>query len=177
MDERSNSAPMAALLGGLAGAATLNLIHETARRILPEAPRMDTLGRRALARGLEAAGIGPPPRDELQAITLAGDLVANAIDYALVGVGSPTRPVLRGALLGAAAGVGAVVLPPHLGLGRRPRGVTPEVKAMTVAWYVAGGLAAGAAYRLLRDRRAAGAGGPVPLPSGRAAEADPRVPR
>ena len=153
MSDPSNPTPVPALLAGLAGAATLTLIHETARRTLPAAPRMDTMGRRALARGLEAAGIDPPPRDELQGIALAGDLLANAAYYALVGVGSPTRPVLRGAVLGVAAGVGAVVLPPHLGLGRRPRGVTPGVKAMTVAWYLAGGLAAGAAYRLLGPRR------------------------
>ena len=153
MNERSISAPTTALLSGLVGSVTVNLIHETARRVLPEAPRMDTYGRRALARGFEAAGIEPPPRDELQGLALAGDLATNALYYALVGVGSPTRPVLRGAILGAAAGIGAVVLPPYLGLGRRPRGVTPEVKAMTVAWYLAGGLAAGMACRLLRAHR------------------------
>ncbi len=139
------------LLSGLAGAIVLTFIHETARRTVDEAPRMDTLGRRSLARGLEAVGIEPPPHDELQALALAGDIVSNTIYYALVGVGSPERALLRGAVLGGAAGIGAVVLPPLLGLGHRPRGVMPRTKAMTFAWYLAGGLAAGAAFRGLAE--------------------------
>ncbi len=139
------------LLSGLAGAIVLTFIHETARRTANEAPRMDTLGRRSLARGLEAVGIEPPPHDELQALALAGDIVSNTIYYALVGVGSPEHALLRGAVLGGAAGIGAVVLPPYLGLGHRPRGVTPRTKAMTIVWYLAGGLAAGAAFRGLAE--------------------------
>lgn len=134
-------------LSGLAGAIVLTFIHETARRTVEDAPRMDTLGRRSLSRGLEAVGIEPRAHDELQAMAFAGDIVSNTIYYALVGVGSPEHAVLRGAVLGGAAGLGAVVLPPYLGLGRRPRGVTPRTKAMTFAWYLAGGLAAGAAFR------------------------------
>ncbi len=144
---------VAPLHSGLAGAIVLTLIHETARRTVDEAPRMDTLGRRSLARGLEAVGIEPPPHDRLQALAFAGDIVSNTIYYALVGMGSPERAPLRGAVLGGAAGIGAVVLPPYLGLGRRPRGVTPRTKAMTFAWYLAGGLAAGAAFRGLAGMR------------------------
>ena len=143
----SRSTVFTPLLSGLAGAMVLTFIHETARRTLDDAPRMDTLGRRSLARGLEAVGIEPPPHDELQALAFAGDIVSNTIYYALVGVGSPEHALVRGAVLGGAAGLGAVVLPPYLGLGRRPRGVTPRTKAMTFAWYLAGGLAAGAAFR------------------------------
>jgi len=68
-----------------------------------------------------------------------------------VGVGSPEHAILRGAVLGVAAGLGAVVLSPYLGLGRRPRGLTPRTKAKTFAWYLAGGLAAGAAFRGLAE--------------------------
>ncbi len=148
MRNSSKATLVTPLLSGLAGAIVLTFIHETARRTVDEAPRMDTMGRRALAQGLEAVGIEPPPHDELQALALAGDIVSNTIYYALVGVGSAEHALLRGAVLGGAAGIGAVVLPPYyLGLGRRPRGVTPRTKAMTFAWYLAGGLAAGAAYR------------------------------
>ena len=47
---------IAALGGGLAGAAAVTLLHETVRRIVPEAPRMDLLGKQALSKGLNAAG-------------------------------------------------------------------------------------------------------------------------
>ena len=141
---------------GLAGAATLNVIHESVRRLRPEdAPRMDTYGRRSIARGMEMAGVTPPSNNALQGIALAGDLVANSLFYALVAVGSPEpgRALVRGAVLGAAAGVGAVVLPPLMGLGSAPSRRTPQTKAMTVAWYVAGGLAAAGAWSFLANRR------------------------
>jgi hypothetical protein len=136
-----------ALAGGLAGALTLTAIHETARRALPDAPRMDTLGRRALARGIRAAGAEPPRGDRLQALALAGDVVSNTAYYALVGAGRPETALARGAALGAAAGLGAIVLPPLLGLGRAPRGLTARTKAMTFTWYLAGGVAAALAFR------------------------------
>ena len=116
---------------------------------------MDTYGRRSIARGLELAGVTPPSKDTLQGLALAGDLVTNSLYYALVGVGSPdpASALLRGAALGAAAGIGAVVLPPLIGLGSAPSRRTPQTKAMTFAWYLAGGLAAAGAWSLLQNRR------------------------
>ena len=140
-----NSRMTTALLSGLAGAAALNLLHETMRRVRPEdAPRMDTLGRRAIASGMEAAGVDPPPEDRLQAMALVGDVVSNTLYYSLAAMGKPS--FARGAALGAAAGVGAVVLSPLLRLGSRPAARTPQTAAMTVAWYLVGGLAAAAAH-------------------------------
>lgn len=145
------------LASGFLGALTLTLIHEAARRATPDAPRMDTLGRRGIARGLEAVGVAPPDRDELQALAFAGDLLSNTLYYGLVGAGSARHALLRGAVLGSVAGIGAVVLPPILGLGRRPRGLDARTKAMTFAWYLAGGLAAGAAFGAIRARHGEGA--------------------
>jgi hypothetical protein len=146
---------LTALGSGLAGAAALTAIHETARRIDPDdAPRMDTYGRRAIAAGFRAVGAEPPHYEALQGMALAGDLLTNAAFYTLVAAGSPTTETawVRGAALGAAAGIGAVVLPPLMGLGRKPRGTTPATQAMTVAWYLAGGLAAAGMYHLLNAR-------------------------
>jgi hypothetical protein len=151
MTNRNNPA-VDALASGLVGALALTAIHETARHTLDDAPRMDTLGRRALARGLEAMGVEPPSYGAMQGMSLAGDLVANSLYYAMVGLGPPEHAMLRGAALGAAAGLGAVVLPPRMGLGRRPSGLTPRTRAMTFTWYLAGGLAAAAAFRALRGR-------------------------
>ncbi|QEH34991.1 hypothetical protein OJF2_35360 [Aquisphaera giovannonii] len=136
-----------ALLSGLVGASVVTLIHETVRRVHPDAPRMDTLGRRAIASGLEAAGMEVPPEDELQAAALGGDIVSNALYYSLVGLGSPAGTLARGVGLGAAAGLGAVALPPVLGLGGRPSARTPQTAAMAFSWYLIGGLAAALAHR------------------------------
>ena len=141
-----------ALLCGLAGAAALTVLHETVRRVRHDAPRMDTLGRRAIARGLDAAGLEVPPEDQLQAVALGGDIVANALFYSLACLGRPS--LARGASLGAAAGLGALVLAPLMGLGSRPGSRTPQTAAMTVAWYTAGGLAASAAHRALAEATA-----------------------
>jgi len=152
-DRRTNL--LTALGSGLAGAATLNVIHETVRRVRPEdAPRMDTLGRRSIARGMEISGIEPPSKNVLQGLALAGDLVSNTLFYALVGTGSPDpkRALLRGAALGSAAGIGAIVLPPLMGLGSGPSGRTPQTKVMTFTWYVAGGLAAAGVWSLVQSR-------------------------
>lgn len=138
---------MRALLSGAVGATVLTALHQTARALTDDAPRMDLLGMRALARTFRASGEEPPPRDTLYDLTLAGDLVANSLYYSLVGDGDRDEVWGRGALLGLAAGVGTVVLPPLLGLGGAPSRRTPATAAMTVAWYTLGGLAAAAAAR------------------------------
>jgi hypothetical protein len=133
-----------ALASGIAGAGALTLIHESARRMIPNAPRADVLGMRAIDKIMRKGDFAPPPDDRLHQWALAGDLVGNSLYYGLVGVGSPRGAWLRGGLLGLGAGLGAVALPGPLGLGEGPSGRTNATKAMTVAWYLAGGLVAAA---------------------------------
>jgi hypothetical protein len=148
-DNKTGREWLLSLAAGLTGATVVTLLHGSARRINPEtAPRMDVLGMRAIAKTMEAAGTQPPPKDELFAWTLAGDLVGNAIYYSLTGTGKGVW--LRGSMLGLAAGLGGVVLPGPLGLGEAPSNRTPQTQAMTVAWYLAGGLAAAAASQLFK---------------------------
>jgi hypothetical protein len=143
-----------ALAGGAAGAVTVTLLNEAAKRAFPaEAPRADVLGMRAIAQGAQAVGVEPPRGNALFGTALAGDLVANTLYYALTGAGESEGALTRGALLGAAAGVGAVALPPVIGLGARPTARTPTTAVLTVAWYVAGGLAAAVVVRLLSSAR------------------------
>src|SRR5215210_5581347 len=109
------------LASGFIGALTLTLIHEGTRRIFPaQAPRMDVLGMRALARLLRGVGAKVPESGTLHRLALAGDLVSNSAYYSLVAVGSPRHVVVRGFLYGLAAGIGGVVLPGALGLGKAP---------------------------------------------------------
>lgn len=144
------------LFAGLAGAGVLTALHQATRAVTPKAPRMDVLGMRALAKMRRAAGADVPPRDELYKQTLAGDIVSNAAYYALVGAGRNANPWLRGAALGTLAGVGALVLPQRMGLGEPPASHSALNRALTVALYVAGGLAAAGVAHLL-DRRSVAA--------------------
>ncbi len=138
-----------ALGPGLVGATSLTLVHEGARRVLAHPPRMDVLGKRALEKGVRWFGGKPAFGSRLHRQTLAGDLLSNSLFYSLVALGRPKRPYLRGAVLGLLAGVGAVVLPPYLGLGRGLRRARASTSLLTVAWYTLGGLAAARATRSL----------------------------
>lgn len=140
-----------ALAGGLAGACVLTAIHETMRRVVPDAPRMDILGMRAIEKLLHKADAEPPSDDDkLHTMAMVGDVISNSLYYSFVGTGKSAW--LRGALLGAGAGIGAVLLPGPLGLGEKPSGRTTQTKAMTVGLYLAGGLAAAAVGFLLTDK-------------------------
>ncbi|MFD1141568.1 hypothetical protein ACFQ4C_10635 [Larkinella insperata] len=149
MNEKLTAETIAQSLGsGLAGAFVLTVLHESVRRVVPEAPRADLLGMRAIAKGLKAAGQQPPPDDKLHTLALGGDIVANTLYYSLVGLGGRENAWLLGSTLGAAAGVGAVALPGPMGLGTEPSARTPATAAMTIGWYLVGGLAAAAVYQL-----------------------------
>jgi hypothetical protein len=147
-ENKTSQKLLLSLAAGVVGATVLTLIHESVRRLNPDAPRMDVLGMRAIAKGMKSIGAEPPAEDKLFGITMAGDLLGNALYYSLTGAGKGVW--LRGGMLGLAAGIGGVALPGPMGLGDAPSGRTPQTKAMTVAWYLAGGLAAAAASKLLK---------------------------
>jgi hypothetical protein len=135
-----------ALASGLVGATALTILHETTRRNVRHAPRMDVLGERAIAGALHSMGMRAPQGAALHQTALAGDVLSNSMYYSLVGLGSAAEAPANGALLGLLAGVGAVVLPGPLGLGTKPSRRTSATAAMTVGMYLAGGLAAGITY-------------------------------
>jgi hypothetical protein len=138
------------LVSGLIGAVVVTVLHEMLKRSVPNAPRLDTLGMRTISKLMLAGGQAPPSGPALLGAALGGDLAANASYYSLVG--GAANPVLAGAALGAAAGLGSVFLPEHMGLGRQPTRRTPQTSVMTVALYTVGGLAAGAVENALRKR-------------------------
>src|SRR6476469_7715770 len=96
---------MAALGGGLAGAVTLTLLHETVRMFDPKAPRMDLLGNQALTKLIKSIGKQPPEEEKLYGITMAGDLISNALYYSVAGLGSKKDILFNGAKLGLVAGL------------------------------------------------------------------------
>ncbi len=140
-----------AIVGGVAGALALTLIHETTRRITDKAPRMDLLGIEALENTLEKADVAKPDHQTMFNITMAGDIISNAAYYSLIGIGAKKWVLARGGILGLAAGLGAVYLPKHLGLHQEPSNRTCETKIMTTALYLSGGLIAAAAMNVLEN--------------------------
>ncbi|WP_051360146.1 hypothetical protein [Adhaeribacter aquaticus] len=142
--------PLVALASGITGAVTLTLVHEAARRLVPYAPRMDVLGMRAIARGMYKFNERPPAEETLFRYSILGDIISNSLYYSLTGTGR--KAWWRGAALGLAAGVGGVALPGPMGLGTEPSGRTPQTKAMTVALYFLGGLAAATLSRVLFEK-------------------------
>lgn len=138
-----------ALAAGAVGAVTLTTIHQLARRVSSDAPRMDVVGGRAIEQGMLAAGTEPPQGRRLERWALAGDLLANSAYYSLVACGTEPSVWRRATTLGLAAGAGALVLPRRMGLGDPPRSSSVKNQIMTVAWYLLGGLATAAASRAL----------------------------
>lgn len=139
-----------ALAGGMVGAATLTLVHQLARALTDDAPRMDVLGMNALMLAARELDLEPPDHDTLYVATLIGDIISNTAYYGLAALGTEGGEVERGVLLGLAAGVGGIVLPPLVGLSSEPSRRTAATAVMTVAWYTLGGAAAGMCMRLLR---------------------------
>ena len=142
---------LSAIGGGFAGAAILTLLHETIRRVNTDAPRMDRLGMEAISKSLETIDVEVPEEDKLFKITMAGDIISNTFYYSLAAIGDKRKVVVRGLLLGVAAGFGGVYLPKPLGLNDSASNRTTETKLMTVGLYVTGGLVAGFAIKLLED--------------------------
>jgi hypothetical protein len=145
----TNGTTLRAAGSGLVGALTLTLINETARQIVPNAPRLDLLGMQSLQRLYRRAGAAPPQRSRLRTMALSGDILTNTLYYGLVAAAPPKRRWLLGAALGAVAGLGAALLPPVFGLNRQPGRSVPRTPLMKVAWYTTGGLAAGAVAELI----------------------------
>jgi hypothetical protein len=136
-------------LGGLAGACALTLLNEGVKKIDKDAPRLDLLGMNAAAKLIKGSGFRMNNTGQLMPASLAGDLVSNSLYYAMANTGDKKATLLRGAMLGLGAGIGAVTLAKPLGLDERATNRSPETKAMTIAWYVVGGLIAAAVMNLI----------------------------
>ena len=143
-------------IGGLAGACTLTLLNESVKKLDKDAPRMDLLGMNAVARLMKGNNILAQTAGKLFPVALAGDLVSNSLYYSMADSGDKDKTLIRGGLLGLAAGLGAVVLPKTLGLNEEATTRTLKTKVLTVTWYVIGGLVAAGAINLLEKKKIGG---------------------
>jgi hypothetical protein len=139
-------------LGGLAGACALTLLNESAKKLDKDAPRMDLLGMNAVARLMKGNDIMSMTASKLFPTAMAGDLITNSLYFSMADSGDKSKTLIRGALLGLGAGVGAVTLPKTLGLNEEATTRTMKTKVLTVAWYLIGGLVAAAAINLMQKK-------------------------
>lgn len=143
---------ISSMMGGIAGAAALNIIHQAVAQIDHDAPRVDLVGEEALSKGLKKIGVKPPAGDALFTATLAADLLSNAAYFSLIGLAKKKHLLAMGAVTGLAAGAGALTLTRPMGLSDAPVTRTEKTKVLTIAWYTISGLVAGAVTLLLRKK-------------------------
>ncbi len=138
------------LLSGVTGATALTAIHQAGKATLAHPPRADVLGRRVVARPMRAMGVQPPVGNRLQVAALTVDLVSNSLWYSLIGLSSRRNLWRNAGLLGLAAGISAVALPPVLGLGSKPTSRTHQTIAMTIGYYLLGALVTAGAMQVMQ---------------------------
>jgi hypothetical protein len=145
---------LASLVGGLAGAITVTILHELVRKVDPSAPRLDLVGQKATEKLVQKTGYKPPTGNNLYATSLAGSILANTLTYSLAGM-SGKRPLSFGTIMGATMGLSAVTLPHKLGLNGNGTHVqhSQRKKWMTMILYIAGGLVASAVARQVEKRK------------------------
>jgi hypothetical protein len=140
---------LATVIGGLAGATALTLINQGASKIDKQAPRLDLLGMNAVAKVVK-------PKLQISdsfPLALGGDLISNSLYYSMAMGATKRATLIRGALLGIGAGLGAITIPQRLGINNAPVSTTTKTKVLTVAWYLLGGLVAAATINLLDRKR------------------------
>jgi hypothetical protein len=99
-----------AIEGGLAGATTISLLGETLRKIDGKSPGANGIKGKKLKKRFKKAGSKKRHKATEEYVKLAGDLLGAASVLGFTSLGKKKNAVLRGALLGTAAGLGAVLL-------------------------------------------------------------------
>lgn len=142
----------AAIEGGLTGATTLGLIHETLNKI-SGSPHTNVFKKGRLGKRLRKAASRKGMKAVRQYVRLAGDLLGSSAFWSLSAVGRQNA-VLTGGLLGTTAGLGSVFLNGEEpkngkrvnGHERQPLMAEEEklsTKILEVSLYTIGGLIAG----------------------------------
>ncbi len=131
-----------AVIGGMAGAATVTFLHQVLKTVVPSvAPRLDLLGMEAIRKLGNRVHIPVSSDEKLYKQTFIGDMVANTLYYSLAGGNAAD---LKGTVLGIAAGIAAVQLPEKMHLTPAHSSRTKTTEYLTMGIYIAGGLAAAA---------------------------------
>lgn len=132
------------LASGVTGAAAVAGLHQLARHLLKDAPRLDVMGEKLIEKGFETIG-KKPPASPMALSWIAGNLGSDTLIFALMGTATGKQAFARGAGVGALAGLAAVFGPKLLKVGDQQTARNPKMALTTIGLYVGAGLAAGAA--------------------------------
>jgi hypothetical protein len=141
-----------ALEGGLAGATTLSLLHKAIDKIDSKA-QTRLLHKSDLLKKIKRQSNKKGSIPVKLYIRLASELLASAGYFGLSALGKKKNAVLRGALLGAAAGFGVAFLNNQDNTQNQENRNKTRDQILTIALYTAGGLVAGAAIKRLNKRK------------------------
>lgn len=138
-----------AIEGGITGATTLGLLQEALHKIDPKAPRAKLLNSPGIIKRIKKQSKKKGGVSNKLYINLASELLSNAAYFGLTALGKKKNAILRGGILGAAAGLGSAFLNES-----NPEDKTSSVqnKIITVALYTAGGMLAGAAIKKINKK-------------------------
>ena len=139
-------------LGGLAGAAALTVLNEGVKKFDKNAPELDLLGMNSVAKVIKGPK-GVPLNEKIKPATVAGDLISNALYFGMANGKNKQDTLIRGALLGLGAGLGAIAMAKPLGVEEKTAMNPNKTKALTVAWYIVGGLIAAAVINLFDNKK------------------------
>jgi hypothetical protein len=141
------------LEGGIAGATTLGLLQEAIANMDASKGGSRFQNRSGILKKIKKESKKGNYAPEIY-IKLAGELLSSAAYYGLTVVGRKKNVVLRGALIGAAAGIGAIVFDNK---EDNPTKLSPSEEfrnnLLTLALYTTGGLLAGAAVKKLSRKK------------------------
>ncbi|PRD55971.1 hypothetical protein [Sphingobacterium gobiense] len=137
------------IIPALAGSIALNIIHELARKRSNDVPQINEVAEEGIEKAWLAAGSKPPQGNNLYGIALTSDIIANTAFFRTISGETPKETLTKGLLLGAAAGIGALTLTEPLGLDDKPVNRNPKVQALTILYYVVGGLVTAGVYNAI----------------------------
>ena len=138
-----------AIEGGITGATTLGLIQEALHKIDPKAPRAKLLNSPGIIKRIKKQTKKKGGVPGKLYINLAGELLSNAAYFGLTALGKKKNAVLRGGILGAAAGLGSVFLNEDKSEDKQ---TDIKNKILTITLYTAGGMLAGAAIKKMNKK-------------------------
>lgn len=136
------------IAAGLIGSVALNILHESVRKNVNNAPEINLLGAEAVNKTLSQYGRPIQDPDDLHKVTLELDLIANAAYYSAIG--SSGKYIWPKAIaMGLSAGIGALKLPKPLGLDPSPVTETTQKQVLTVGYYLFGALVTALALKTI----------------------------
>lgn len=138
------------IIPALAGSVALNIIHELARKQLKNVPQINEIAEEGIEKVWMTMGNKPPEGKDLYGAALAGDIVANTAFFRTISGDTPQETWIKGILLGAAAGIGALTLSEPLGLNDKHVNRNRKVQALTILYYLIGGLVTAGVYNAIK---------------------------